>query len=59
MNWHWPQWIYASLIALSVVINIVKQGEPKTDRYGEFDDAVAIALVIWLLYMGGFWTPAQ
>ena len=55
MSWGWPQWVYAGLVALTVITHISKHG----DDYGQYNGitkSLDAALVVWLLYMGGFWT---
>ena len=51
---HAPQIIYLALVAAGIGVSIARYGQPKTDSYDMFDVAVAPALMIGLLYWGGF-----
>ena len=56
MTWHWPQITWAILVGLHVIISLARDGEPKRGEHHALTDLVAIALGVWILYMGGFWT---
>lgn len=53
----WPQFTYLFLIAMSFGVNMSRLGQPKEDSYDLFDLLVAPAIVLTLLYCGGFFAP--
>jgi hypothetical protein len=59
MNWHWPQVVYALMLAANMGLVLSRFGQRKDDKYDLVDLLGAPGIVIWLLYMGGFWTPAS
>ena len=53
-HWHWPQWLYAGLLGLMVVMHISNHGKER-----EYNGPIAFVdtcLTVWILYMGGFWS---
>jgi hypothetical protein len=52
--WHWPQWTEAGLLAFGTIIAVCRHGEPR-EKYDAGDRAVGVALVVWVLWCGGFW----
>lgn len=54
--WHWPQWTMAGLLVLSVIAGIGKDGQidPKPRRMEHA--FLEVALLVWLLWAGGFWS---
>lgn len=55
MDWHWPQYTYATFTVIAIAYHIAKEGEARTGTYGKASDFVGFALTIWILHMGGFW----
>lgn len=53
----WPQYTLAGSILIGMGISVARFGQPKTDKYDLIDLVVGPAVVVWLLYMGGFWDP--
>ncbi|MDO8596389.1 MAG: hypothetical protein Q7R45_07180 [Sulfuricaulis sp.] len=53
---HWPQIVVAALVLIDVGINSARYGQQKTDKYDMTDVLLAPALLVALLYFGGFWT---
>jgi len=51
-----PQLIVAILLALRVLITINKHGLPREDKYNVYEVILDVALFVWLLGLGGFWT---
>ena len=58
MNWGWPQFVMAALYAVNIGFCLAKHGQPKRDTYDLTDAFIAPGILRWLMYMGGFWTPA-
>jgi hypothetical protein len=52
--WHWPQWIEAGLLALSVIGAVSNHGKPRGNYDGPSSFLAAVFLS-WLLWCGGFW----
>lgn len=52
----WPQYAYIGLTLLGLGFVLAKTGEPKTGKYSFWASVFSTALVLWLLYEGGFWT---
>lgn len=53
----WPQYAYLGLFFLGLGVGLAKHGEPR-DPHNVWTDLLAGALVLWLLYMGGFFKGA-
>lgn len=53
---HWPQLLYAGLILFGMGNAYAKYGQQKTDSYDLGDVIFGPAIVIVILYFGGFWT---
>ncbi len=51
----WPQITLIVLIIIGLVIHASENGKPRGD-YNFGLKAIAQGILIWLLYMGGFWT---
>ncbi len=51
-----PQLIVAILLALRVLITINKHGLPREDKHNVYEVILDVALFVWLLGLGGFWT---
>lgn len=59
-SWMWPQWAYAAFSVLSLVLMINKDlREPTAAErwHGLLGTFLAVAIVQYTLYAGGFWTP--
>lgn len=56
MNWAWPQLATAGLYVLSLGVMLGLNGQPKTGKHSFGILLVSVGLMVWLLYMGGFWT---
>ena len=52
----YPQAIYVFLIIMSMSVALTRFGEPKRGRYGFAEVIVAPAIVLGLLYWGGFFS---
>jgi len=48
--WGWPQWIIAGLYLAALL-----QVALKKDLEGRTNKAIVLILLVWTLYMGGFW----
>lgn len=53
---HAPQFIYIVLVALNVGIDLAKDGEPKKGNYNAIGSLIASALIMALLWWGGFFS---
>lgn len=51
-----PQIIYIVLIAIGVGSAMAKYGQPKTDKYDLTDVLISPAIVVGLLWWGGFFS---
>lgn len=49
-----PQIIYIIIVIIGLMIASYNHGKPKTGKYNLWDNIIAIALHIGLLYWGGF-----
>lgn len=56
---HWPQLTFLALTFLDVGVCSARYGEQKPDCYDIVDVLVGPAIVLGLLYMGGFFTGGQ
>jgi hypothetical protein len=54
MTLHAPQIIYVVLLLLGVGIDLAKHGQPKTGKHSFPSSFFAAALILALLYWGGF-----
>lgn len=54
----WPQYTYLALIFMSVGMNLTKPGEPEDGRHNFWASSIASVFILWVLYMGGFFTGA-
>lgn len=57
-GWGWPQMVIAGLMLIGLGRDLAKDGEPKTGAHSFGFGCIGAGLMAWLLYMGGFWTPA-
>ncbi len=53
--WHWPQWTEAALFALSLISTAILDGDPKKGKHSFAVTLCSIAIVVFILHMGGFW----
>lgn len=56
MNIGWPEGIWFALLALSLVIGVAKDGEPRTGKHSLAGTMLNAALAFGLLYWGGFFS---
>jgi hypothetical protein len=54
----WPQIVYLSLLGAGLVIVLTRHGKPKEGNYDARIDLFSSALVLLLLYFGGFFSPS-
>lgn len=59
MIWNWPQITMASLVAFEVLVFALLDGKPRTGNYSFAQKVCSAAIVVFLLYMGGFWAGAR
>lgn len=52
----WPQLTVLAMFFIGIGISLAKLGQPKKDTY-DLSDIIAPFVMLWLLYMGGFWVP--
>lgn len=53
MNWGWPQWVVACYFAGVALFEACRRDQtPGMTALGLF----FVAALVWLLYMGGFWS---
>lgn len=52
-----PQLIYLGLIVFALGISAVKHGQPKTGNHSFGTSLLALAIVLPLLWWGGFFDP--
>ena len=53
---HWPQIVYLAIVFAGFGLNVAKHGEPEDGKYNVFSYSAGAALMIGLLYAGGFFT---
>lgn len=58
MNWHWPQWTFATIYLLALFGHGLTHDTPKTGKNNGVYGVLCIILSTIVLYYGGFWTPA-
>lgn len=58
MGWDWPQYAYAALTMLGLGVSLQRHGQRKTGEHNIVADVIATAIIVWLLYMGGFWASS-
>ena len=51
-----PQILMIFILSLSVIVHIVKNGEPMDIRYDGVANFIAKAITAGILYAGGFWS---
>lgn len=54
MTFHWPQIIYASIYALTLLTYAAKNGQPTNATYNFPVVLVMCGFWTWIMYMGGF-----
>jgi hypothetical protein len=54
-TWGWPQWTYAGLFGLNVLMAAVLDGKPKGGEHSFAISVVACAIGVGILFAGGFW----
>ena len=52
----WPQITYIVLVAMSLGLTMAKHGQPRTDNHNAWTSLLALAIVMPLLYFGGFFS---
>lgn len=55
-NWEWPQWFFAALYAINLLLQSYLHGQPRTGKFSAPTIIISTALSVWILYMGGFWS---
>ncbi|MDD2870105.1 hypothetical protein [Neomegalonema sp.] len=50
----WPQWVFAGLLAISVIVGFMLDGEPR-DPWSFTGSAGSAAILALLLHAGDFW----
>ena len=50
----WPQYTYLALVFLSLGISIANHGQPETGKKNAWYSIIAMAIVLPLLWAGGF-----
>ena len=53
---YWPQIVLLVLIGSNLGIGVVKHGEPEKGRHNVLVTLLSNALLVTLLYFGGFWS---
>jgi hypothetical protein len=49
-----PQIILVTLLGIGLLLNAYKHGQPRTGSYNIFYRLIDTAILIWILYAGGF-----
>ncbi len=50
----WPQWVVIAWLLTGLGMNIADHGKPRTDN--GITSLLAVVTLLWLLYMGGFFS---
>jgi hypothetical protein len=53
---HTPQIIYLCLVTADLGFHIAKHGEPKDGKFSAISSLMSSAIILSLLYWGGFFT---
>ena len=56
MTLHWPQAIYIALTLIGLGVAFQQHGSPKTGQHNAWATLLASAIIISLLYWGGFFS---
>ena len=51
---HLPQLLFVALIVFGDMIHLIRNGEPRDDRYNVWISLLGTAITVSLLYWGGF-----
>lgn len=54
LHWGWPQFVYLGLMVLGLGVGLAQDGQPKEGKHSFMTTLVATALVLWVVYCGGF-----
>ncbi len=54
-HWHWPQWTYAVILILSLLVMAAQHGDNRTGKHNAVLSLVVSLLTAWILHEGGFW----
>lgn len=52
----WPQYLYLGLVGLHVAVHLALHGRPREDHYDGKTTILSAVFIVWLLWMGGFWS---
>lgn len=52
----WPQITYIVLTTLGIGLVLAKHGQPRTEKYNVWWSLIGTAMVLPILYYGGFFT---
>lgn len=52
----WPQIAVIGLWAAGIGLALARHGEPETGKHSVFTTLIAVGLMAWLLWEGGFWS---
>lgn len=53
--WEWPQYLYATMIAINIIANAILHGQECTGEYNVLSTIISAGIIAWILHMGGFW----
>lgn len=54
----WPQITYLSLFGTGIILALHRHGKPREGNHNFWIDLFSAALVLFLLYSGGFFSPS-
>lgn len=57
--WQWPQITFAVFLGVELGIRLAKNGQPRTGHYTLWDQLISWALILVVLYYGGFFTEVR
>ena len=55
-NWEWPQYYVAIVAAITVLLWTTVHGKPMTGKFNATVKLVGVSWLLFVLYMGGFWS---
>lgn len=55
----WPQYIVLCWIFVELGYKFALNGQPRTGEYSGVASLIVYGLLVWLLYMGGFFKGGQ
>lgn len=52
---HWPQYVMIGFVAFGIVVELARDGTPRTGKHSFESSLISAIIGQWLLWMGGFY----